>query len=88
MGWAGSAAAVLPLQEAAERSPRDQEIGRATQQAIAEIQTRLLGASRGQLSLAGIEAGQLSLAQAEAGQLSLATDPAGQRSLPPEEPET
>ena len=54
-------------------------------QAIAEIQSRLPGASPGQLSLAGVEVGQLSLAQAEAGQLSLAADPAGQLSLQPKE---
>ncbi|MFY9821795.1 MAG: HEAT repeat domain-containing protein [Thermoanaerobaculia bacterium] len=88
LGRLGSATAVLPLKEAAARSPRDQEIGRATRQAIAEIQSRLQGASRGQLSLAEAKVGQLSLAQAEAGQLSLATDPAGQLSLPPGEPET
>jgi len=82
----GTVAAVLPLQEAAERSPDDQELQRATRQAVAEIKSRLPGASPGQLSLAGVEVGQLSLAQAEAGQLSLATDPTGQLSLPPEEP--
>lgn len=87
LGRAGSAAAVLPLKEAAERSSRDQDFRRATRQAIAEIQSRLQGASPGQLSLAGVEAGQLSLAPSEAGQLSLATDSAGQLSLPPGEPE-
>jgi len=90
LGRVGSAAAVLPLKEAAERSWLDFEIRRATQQAIAEIHSRLSGASPGQLSLAGAEMGQLSLAQDGAGQLSLATDPAGQLSLgnaedPPEE---
>lgn len=88
LGRLGSAAAVLPLEEAAERSPRDHELRLATRQAIAEIQSRVPGASPGQLSLARVEMGQLSLAQAEAGQLSLATDPAGQLSLPPGEPET
>jgi hypothetical protein len=92
LGRLGSTAAVLPLKEAAERFPDDRDLGRATRQAIAEIQFRLQGASPGQLSLAGTEAGQLSLAPAEAGelslagteagQLSLATDPAGQLSLP------
>jgi hypothetical protein len=72
----GSVAAVLPLKEAAERFPRNPELQRATRQAIAEIQSRLPGASPGQLSLAGTEAGQLSLAQDEAGQLSLAASPA------------
>jgi len=77
----GSTAAVLPLKELAERSSRDPELFKATRQAIAEIQSRLPGASPGQLSLAGTEAGQLSLAQTEAGQLSLAQDPAGELSL-------
>ena len=95
LGSVGSAAAVLPLKEAAERFSLDRDLRRATRQAIAEIQSRLLGATpgqlslavaeAGQLSLAQAEAGQLSLAQAEAGQLSLATDPAGQLSLPPKD---
>jgi HEAT repeat protein len=88
LGRIGSAAAVLPLKEAAERSARDLEITRATRQAIAEIQSRLQGASPGQLSLAGHEAGQLSLAQAEAGQLSIAADGAGQLSLSPPQDES
>jgi HEAT repeat protein len=77
----GSPAAVLPLKEAAERFPRDPDLGQATRQAIAEIQLRLPGATPGQLSLAGAEAGQLSIAEAEAGQLSFATDQAGQLSI-------
>ncbi|HVG06549.1 MAG TPA: HEAT repeat domain-containing protein [Thermoanaerobaculia bacterium] len=85
LGRVGSAAAVPPLKEAAERSRLDLDLRRAARQAIGEIQSRLQGASLGQLSLAGAEAGQLSLAQAEAGQLSLASDPAGQLSIPPEE---
>ncbi len=81
LGRAGSAAAVLPLKEMAERSWLDRDLRRTAYEAIAEIQSRLLGASPGQLSLAGSEAGQLSLAEAEAGQLSIATDPAGELSL-------
>jgi HEAT repeat protein len=80
LGRVGSAAAVLPLKEAAERSS---ELRRATRQAIAEIQTRLQGASPGQLSLAGAEAGQLSMAQSEAGQVSLAPEEGGELSLGP-----
>ncbi|HEX3526943.1 MAG TPA: hypothetical protein VH988_07735 [Thermoanaerobaculia bacterium] len=72
---------MLPLKELAERSSRDPELFKATRQAIAEIQSRLPGATPGQLSLAGAEAGQLSLAQAEVGRLSLATEPAGELSL-------
>jgi HEAT repeat protein len=76
LGRVGSTSAVLPLKEAAERFSRDPELSRATRQAIAEIQSRLPGASPGQLSLAGTDAGQL----------SLATDPAGQLSFQPGEP--
>lgn len=76
----GTAAAILPLREAAER-PASPDVRQTIDQAIAEIQSRLPGASPGQLSLAQTEAGQLSLADAKAGQLSLATDPAGQVSL-------
>ncbi|HEX3526945.1 MAG TPA: HEAT repeat domain-containing protein [Thermoanaerobaculia bacterium] len=78
---AGTAAAVLPLKEVAERVSYYPEARKAARQAIAEIQSRLQGASPGQLSIAGTEAGQLSLAPDEAGQLSLAKDPAGQLSL-------
>jgi HEAT repeat protein len=81
LGRAGSAAAVLPLKAAAARFPSDEALQRAARQAIGEIQSRIQGASPGQLSLTGDEAGQLSLAQAEAGQLSLASDPTGELSL-------
>ncbi len=81
LGHHGSTAAVLPLQEASARFSWDPDISRALSQAIAQIQSRLPGASPGQLSIAGAEVGQLSLAQGEAGQLSLATDPAGQISI-------
>jgi hypothetical protein len=86
LGRIGSVAAVLPLKEAAESSWLDLDLRRAARQAIAEIQSRLSGASPGQLSLASSEAGQLSLAQDGDGRLSLAIDPAGQLSLPPREP--
>ena len=86
LGRVGSASAVLPLKEAAERGSRDPELRRATRQAIAEIQSRLQGASPGQLSLSGGEVGQLSLAEAEAGQLSLAIASSGQLSFPSAEP--
>jgi HEAT repeat protein len=71
LGHVGSATAVLPLQEAAERSRRSSGLRRAARQAIAEIQSRLPGASPGQLSLTQDEAGQLSLAADASGQLSL-----------------
>jgi hypothetical protein len=81
LGRGGTAAAVPPLMEAAERSGVGRELRRATRQAIAEIHSRLQGASPGQLSLAGAEAGQLSLPEAEAGELSLADDRAGRLSI-------
>lgn len=74
LGRAGTAAAVPPLKEAAQDDRLDLDLRRATRQAIAEIQSRVAGASPGQLSLAGSEAGQLSLPDAEAGELSLADD--------------
>jgi HEAT repeat protein len=85
LGEVGTAAAVLPLKDATARSSHHSDLQRATRQAIAAIQTRLPGASPGQLSLAGTEEGQLSLVPAEAGQLSLAADSAGQLSLPARE---
>ncbi len=84
---AGTTAAVLPLKELAESS-HPPDLLKAARQAIGEIQSRLPGASPGQLSLAGAEAGQLSLAQTEAGQLSLADDADGRLSLSENKPET
>lgn len=75
LGRVGSALAVPPLKEAAENLSWDPELRQAARQSVAEIQSRLPGATPGQLSLAGDEAGQLSLAEAEAGQLSLSEEP-------------
>jgi hypothetical protein len=73
----GSAAAVLPLKEAAERDPGDASLRKATREAIAAIQARLGGATPGQLSLAEGDAGQLSLADEDPhGRVSIA-DAAG-----------
>jgi len=71
LGRIGSVAAVLALKEVAELSSLNLDLRKATRQSIAEIQSRLAGASPGQLSLAGAEAGQLSLAVDPAGQLSI-----------------
>jgi HEAT repeat protein len=73
LGHVGSAAAVLPLQEAAARQGADEALRRSARQAIAHIQSRLQGATPGQLSLTEGEAGQVSLA---------GEDPAGRVSLP------
>ncbi len=71
LGHMGSARAVLPIQEAG-RTGTD-ETRRAARQAVAEIQSRLPGASAGQLSIAGDGAGRLSLAD---------DDPRGRLSMP------
>lgn len=71
LGRVGSVAAVLPLKKVAETQPG--ELGRAARQAFAAIQSRLPGATPGQLSLAEGEAGRLSLAGEDpAGRVSLA----------------
>ena len=84
LGATGSLAAVVPLQDAAERSPDDPELLRAIRQALAGIKARQPGVSPGQISLAATETGQLSMAP-EPGQLSLAPDEAGRLSLAPAE---
>jgi hypothetical protein len=66
LGRIGTAAAVTPLLEAADRGRRG-----VCRQAIAEIQSRLPGAGAGQLSLATGDAGALSLAEGDPGRLSL-----------------
>ena len=58
----GTAAAVMPLREASERVS-DGALRRAARQAVATIQSRLQGASPGQLSLAAGESGQVTLAE-------------------------
>lgn len=86
----GTVAAVPALQEAAEGSWLALGLRRTARQAIAEIQSRLVTAAPGQLSLAGADAetGRLSLATADARQLTLATDTAGQLAVLPHGAET
>jgi HEAT repeat protein len=75
LGHVGSAAAVLPLKELGARGGADASERRAARQAIAEIPSRLYGASPGQLSLAEEDAGALSLAGDDpAGRVSLAEE--------------
>ena len=90
LGRVGTAAAVPALQEAAEGSWLALGLRRTARQAIAEIQSRLVTAAPGQLSLAGADAetGRLSLATADAGQLTLATDTTGQLAVLPHGAET
>jgi HEAT repeat protein len=77
LGHVGSTAAIPSLKEARTRQG-GAEFDRAARQAIAEIQSRVPGASPGQLSLADAgaqKAGQLTLADDEAGRLSLSPKP-------------
>lgn len=66
LGRVGTAGAVAPLRTMASRYPFDLRLRRASRQAIAEIQSRLTGATPGQLALADDDAGQLSLAEESA----------------------
>jgi HEAT repeat protein len=74
LGRVGTATAVVPLKEAEARAG-DAAFSRAARQAIAEIQSRVPGASPGQLSLASGESGALSLVEDERGRLSLPVPP-------------
>lgn len=80
LGRIGSVESVPALRETAARHGDDKVLQRTARQAIAEIHSRLPGASPGQLSLAAESAGQLSLTTA-GGELSLAGSAAGQLSL-------
>jgi HEAT repeat protein len=74
----GSASAVAPLREAAERYAQDGELKAAARKAVAAIQSRLTG-TPGQLSLADGEAGRLALADEDAaGRLTLSPPVPGQ----------
>jgi hypothetical protein len=76
LGKVGSAAAVAPLRSMASRLPFDLGLRRASRQAIAEIQSRLTGATPGQLTLADGGTGQLSLAEeGREGRVSMASEP-------------
>jgi HEAT repeat protein len=70
LGRVGSVEAVLPLKEVETRY-HDEATRRAARQGVAAIQSRLPGASPGQLSLAPADAGALSIAEDETGRLSL-----------------
>lgn len=68
LGHAGTARAVPSLRDAEERGG---ELRRAAREAVALIQSRLEGATPGQVSLAGGEEGQLSVAEGRDGRVSL-----------------
>jgi HEAT repeat protein len=75
LGRVGTAGAVAPLRTMASRYPFDLGLRRASRQAIAEIQSRLTGATPGQLALADGDAGQLSLAEEDAhGRVSVVSE--------------
>ena len=71
LGSFAAAAEVAPLREAEARGG---ELSRAAREAIAAIQSRLTGATPGQVSLAGGEAGQVSVVESAEGRVSLETD--------------
>jgi HEAT repeat protein len=71
LGRVGTAAAVMPLREAADRVA-DDGFRRTARQAVAAIQGRLTGAAPGQLSLAAGQSGQVTMVDEARGELSLA----------------
>jgi hypothetical protein len=76
LGQVGSVAAVPALKEAAANDRRDRELESAVRQAVAQIQSRIAGASPGQVSLSGDEAGQLAVSD-ETGRISIPEQGAG-----------
>jgi HEAT repeat protein len=69
LGRVGTAAAVPPLREAEKRLSSEGELVRAVNGAIASIQSRAVGADRGQLALAQ-PAGEVGLAEDARGRVS------------------
>ena len=75
LGRNGSPAAVAPLHAAVDAHALDFDLRSAVRQAIASIQSRLPGASPGQVSLAEGEAGQMSLAgESRGGRVTMTED--------------
>lgn len=74
LGRIGTAAAVLPLQEAARAHPGDGALRQVARESVAAIQARLTGASPGQLALA----------EGADGRVSLTEDPRGRVAVPDE----
>jgi hypothetical protein len=71
----GTPLCVVPLRDCQGEHRFDADLRAATRQAIAEIQSRVTGASPGQLSIAAGDVGQVSLAEADSrGQVSLAEE--------------
>jgi hypothetical protein len=59
----GTTGAVVPLRAASDAHPLDRTFARAAREAIVQIQSRVKGASPGQISLATDQGGQISLVQ-------------------------
>jgi hypothetical protein len=81
LGDRGGAEAVLPLQQMAE-AHRSPEVRRGAGQAALEIQSRLPGATPGQLSLSGARSGAVTLAEDTAGRVSTPTGGSGPAGSP------
>jgi hypothetical protein len=73
LGRMGTVGSVPVLEALAREHPWSLSLHRAVRQSIAEIQSRLVGAEHGQVSLANAQGGEVSLAADEGG-LSLAPD--------------
>jgi len=81
LGRVGTVESVAPLADWDAHHGLDRLVRADARRAIAEIQSRLPGASPGQLSLAGAEAGQVSLASEDRrGEVSLEADEEAHRS--------
>jgi hypothetical protein len=76
LGRVGSALAVAPLHSCGADHRFDAPLRSAIRQSVATIQSRIAGASPGQLTLAADEVGQVSLAGTDSrGQVALVTQP-------------
>lgn len=75
LGRIGTAAAVLPLREAARAHPGDGALRQVVRESVAAIQARLTGASPGQLALAGGASGHVSLAEDARGRVAVPDEP-------------
>jgi len=82
LGHVGSTLAVVPLRDFSASHRLDGDLRKAVREAIAQIQSRVTGATPGQLSLAGagVSEGQVSLIADDAGgRLSLETTEAAEK---------
>jgi HEAT repeat protein len=75
LGRIGTAAAVLPLREAASAHPGDGVLRQVVRESVAAIRARLTGASPGQLALAEGASGHVSLAEDPRGRVTVPDEP-------------